>query len=296
LTSGPGNPLELPRPRTARHSIDLPGRTALALGERTVVAGILNVTPDSFSDGGRFSTLDAALAAAEQMLEAGADFLDVGGESTRPGAPPVSVRDETARVIPVIEAVARRFDCILSVDTRRGQVARAALEVGAVIVNDISSLQDPEMAPAVATSGAALILMHMRGTPETMQNDTHYDDLLGEIRSDLETSAKIAEEQGIAGDKIIFDPGIGFGKSRTGNLEILKRLPELLVAEKPFMIGASRKSFIGATLDLPVDERLEGSLGVAAIAAWQGAHILRAHEVAATVRVVRMVDAIRGVN
>ena len=152
------------------------------------------------------------------------------------------------------------------------------------------------MAPTAAAYDAAVVLMHMRGTPETMQNDTSYDNLLEEIRSGLETSKENAENHGIAGDKIIFDPGIGFGKSRTGNLEILKHLPELLASGRPFMIGASRKSFIGATLGLPVEERLEGSLGVAAVAAWQGAHILRAHEVAATVRVVRMVDAIRGVN
>jgi len=276
--------------------VPLPGRSPLLLGDRTCVAGILNVTPDSFSDGGRFHARDNALRQAESMLEEGADFLDVGGESTRPGADPVPEEVEIARVVPVLQAIRERFDCVLSVDTQKAGVARAALDAGAVIVNDVSSLKDPKMAPLAARSGAAVILMHMRGNPETMQNDTGYENLLGEVGGALRSAAKKAESLEIPGDKIILDPGIGFGKSREGNLEILRRLPELLALGRPFMIGASRKSFIGSVLDAPVDRRLEGSLAAAAVAAWQGAHILRVHDVGETVRAVRVVDAVRGAS
>jgi dihydropteroate synthase len=266
------------------------------LGERTAVAGILNLTPDSFSDGGRFERTDAALHQVEAMLAAGADLIDAGGESTRPGAADVPADLETARVVPVIQAIRRRFDCIVSVDTRKAAVARRALAEGASLINDVSALGDPDMARVAAAHGAPMILMHMRGDPATMQHHTAYEDLIAEIRHDLEKATEKATGQGIPDDKIILDPGIGFGKSRRGNLEILHRLPELNAEGKPMMIGASRKSFIGATLDLPVDRRLTGSLAVAAVAVWQGAHILRVHDIAETVRVVRMVDAIRDLD
>ncbi len=230
------------------------------------------------------------------MLAAGADLIDAGGESTRPGAAEVPVDLETERVVPVIREIRRRFDCIVSVDTRKAGVASRALDEGASLINDVSSLSDPAMAGVAGEHGAPLILMHMRGDPATMQDHTAYDDLIGEIRGDLRKATEKAAEQGISDDKIILDPGIGFGKSRRGNLEILRRLPELTAEGRPLMIGASRKSFIGATLDLPVDRRLTGSLAVAAVAAWQGAHILRVHDVCETVRVVRMVDAIRDLD
>jgi dihydropteroate synthase len=268
------------------------GRT-LELGRRTAVAGILNLTPDSFSDGGLFQGADAALRQVDAMLAAGADLIDVGGESTRPGAAEVPPELEAERVVPVILEIRRRFDCIVSVDTRKGEVARLALEAGGSLINDVSALGDPSMAGVAAAAAAPLILMHMRGDPSSMQHNTTYDDLIGEIRADLLKAVEKAALLGISDDKIILDPGIGFGKSREGNLEILRRLPELNVEGRPVMIGASRKAFIGATLDLPVDRRLTGSLAVAAVAAWQGAHILRVHDVAETVRVVRMVDAIR---
>ena len=285
--------MNLTVPARKRYTVALACGRTLDLGGRTVVAGILNLTPDSFSDGGRFQQVDDALHQVESMLEEGADLVDVGGESTRPGADRVPADLETERVVPVIAAIRERFDCIVSVDTRKSDVAQQALDRGASLINDVSALSDPAMAGIAAAHGAPLILMHMRGDPASMQHDTDYDDLIGEIREDLGKAMEKAAESGISDDKIILDPGIGFGKSRRGNLEILNRLPELNDAGRPLMIGASRKSFIGATLDLPVDRRLTGSLAVAAVAAWQGAHILRVHDVAETVRVVRMVDAIR---
>ena len=186
-----------------------------------------------------------------------------------------------------------RLDVPVSVDTVRARVARGALDAGADLVNDISALADPDMAGLIAGRGAAVVLMHMRGTPRTMQSDTRYDDVVAEIAAFLAEVSEKAVAAGIRGDRIVLDPGIGFGKSVEGNLEILRRLPELSRLGRPLLVGASRKSFIGETLDLPVDERLEGSLAVAATAVWQGARIIRAHDVRETVRVVRMVDAVR---
>lgn len=285
-----------PVPARSRFQIPLSCGRSLELGSRTHVAGILNRTPDSFSDGGRFQATDDALNRVETMLAEGADLIDVGGESTRPGAAQVPAALEAERVLPLVQAIRRRFDCIVSVDTRKAEVARQALEEGAALINDVSALSDPAMAEVAAAHGAPLILMHMRGEPATMQEHTDYADLMAEIGADLRKAMEKAAECGITDDKIILDPGIGFGKSRRGNLEILHRLPEMNVLGKPLLIGASRKSFIGATLDLPVDARLTGSLAVAAVAAWQGAHILRVHDVAETVRVVRMVDAIRDLD
>ena len=283
-------------PARNRFTVSLACGRTLELGSRTAVAGILNLTPDSFSDGGRFAGIDAALLQVEAMLEAGADLIDAGGESTRPGADNVPAELEAERVVPILRGIRKRFDCILSVDTRKAVVAHQALSEGASLINDVSALGDPGMAAVAAAHGAALILMHMRGDPATMQRHTTYDDLILEIRADLAKATEKAAAQGISDDKIILDPGIGFGKSRRGNLEILRRLSELNAEGRPLMIGASRKSFIGATLDLPVDRRLTGSLAVAAVAVWQGAHILRVHDVAETVQVVRMVDAIRDLD
>jgi dihydropteroate synthase len=279
-----------PRPEFALRFAD-GGR--LALGRRTAVMGILNLTPDSFYDGGRHAGREAALRAAAAIAEAGADLLDVGGESTRPGAAAVGADEETSRVVPAIEAIRRELSLRLSIDTRKAVVARRALDAGADLVNDVSALGDPAMLPLLVERGAPAVLMHMRGTPETMQADTRYDDLLGTVSGFLRERAAIASEAGLDDDKILVDPGIGFGKSPAGNLAILSRLSALHSVGRPILVGASRKSFFGALFDLPVDDRLEVSLAVAAHAAAAGAHILRVHDVAATVRVVRMIDALR---
>jgi len=259
----------------------------------TVVMGVLNRTPDSFHPGSRLADADDVLRAAERMVGEGADLLDIGGESSRPGATPVSPEEEIRRVAPAIASIRRRLAVPISVDTVRARVARAALDAGADMVNDISALADPGMAALAADRSAPVVLMHMRGTPRTMQADTGYADVVDEIAAFLVDASEKAIAAGIRGDRIVLDPGIGFGKSVEGNLEILRRLPELSRLGRPLLVGASRKSFIGKTLDLPVDERLEGSLAVAAMAAWLGARLIRAHDVRETVRVVRMVDAVR---
>jgi dihydropteroate synthase len=279
------------------------GRTAFGLafadGERldltseTRVMGVLNVTPDSFSEPAAATTPDAALAAAARMVEDGADFVDVGGESTRPGASPVAEDEEIRRVVPVIRAIKRELDVRVSVDTMKANVARYAIEAGADLVNDVSAFGDPAMLSVVRDARVPVIVMHMRGTPRSMQQDTGYVDLLSSVVGFLRKCVDRAVAVGIADDKILVDPGLGFGKSASGNLRILRELPTLRSLGRPLVIGASRKSFIGAALDLPVGERLEGSLAVAAHAVWQGAHVIRAHDVAATKRTTRMIDAIR---
>jgi len=267
---------------------------SMQLGRVSRVMGILNVTPDSFSDGGSFPDPQAAADAALRMAEEGADLIDVGGESTRPGSSAVSAEEEIRRVLPVIEAVRRRVRVRISVDTTKAEVARRALEAGADMVNDVAAFADPGMLPLLRETGAPAVAMHMRGTPRTMQEDTSYADLMGELSGFLRGALRRAEEAGVPGARILVDPGLGFGKSASGSLEILRRLPLLRSVGRPILIGASRKSFIGAVLDLPVGERLEGSLAAAAVALWQGAHVVRVHDVAATLRVARMIDALRG--
>jgi dihydropteroate synthase len=280
------------RPR-AEFTIRYMDGGTLELGRRTAVMGVVNVTPDSFSDGGLHFDPARALAAAARMAEDGADLIDVGGESTRPGAAPVDEAEETRRVVPVIEAIKRELNVRVSVDTMKATVARRAFNAGADMLNDISALSDPEMLPLLRERRAPAVLMHMRGTPATMQSDTGYDDLVGSVVDFLKERLDRAIAGGLAGDKILVDPGVGFGKAAAGNLSILRQLSALEAVGKPILIGASRKSFIGAVLDLPADDRLEGSLAVAAFASAQGAHVVRAHDVAETVRVVRMIDAIR---
>jgi len=277
----------------ARFRVPLRDGSVLDLGIVTRVMGVLNVTPDSFSDGGKFLDAGDAVSQAERMLRDGADLIDVGGESTRPGAAAVDASEEIARVLPVVRRIKRDLGAIVSVDTSKSEVARAVLDEGADWINDVTSLADPEMAGVVAASGAAVVLMHMRGTPRTMQADTRYDDLLGTVTGSLRSADEKARRSGIPDDKILLDPGIGFGKSRSGNLELVRRLPELGTLGRPILVGASRKSFIGAVLDLPADDRLEGSLAATALAAWLGAHVVRVHDVLATVRAVRVVDAVR---
>lgn len=247
---------------------------------RVLIMGILNVTPDSFSDGGRFLSPDAAVERALVMEGEGADIIDIGGESSRPGAEPVSVEEELGRVLPVLERLRGRLRIPISIDTTKAEVAEAALRAGARIVNDISALRfDPAMAPLVAESGAGLVLMHMLGTPKTMQQSPHYDDVVREVRGFLAERAQYAQSQGIPREAIAVDPGIGFGKTVEHNLELLRRLPELVELGFPVLVGPSRKSFIGAVLGLPVGERLEGTLAACAVAVVRGADILRVHDV-----------------
>jgi len=269
----------------------------LELGRRTAVMGVLNVTPDSFSDGGLYLEPSRAVDRALEMVEEGADVIDVGGESTRPGADPVPLEEELRRVVPVIEAIASRVPVPVSVDTYKAKVAKEALEAGASIVNDISGLQfDPRMAEVVARYGAAVVVMHIKGTPKTMQQDPRYDDLIGEITQYLKDGVRRAEEAGVSPDAIVVDPGIGFGKRLEHNLTIFSRLEELSSLGKPVLIGPSRKRFIGEILGVEVGERLFGTLASVAAAVMRGAHIVRVHDVRPVRQVVDVVDAILGVE
>ena len=263
------------------------------LSSRTYVVGILNVTPDSFSDGGKFFRPQDAHKRALRMVEEGADIIDVGGQSTRPGSENISLEEELRRVIPLVRELAKKIQIPISVDTYSSQVALAALDAGAEMINDISGLRfDSKMAGVVARCQAGLVLMHIQGTPKNMQEDPHYDDLLEEIKDYLRESIKLAEQAGIKEDKIIIDPGIGFGKKIEHNLSILKNLRRFEELGKPIMVGTSRKSFIGKLLDLPVEDRLEGSLASVAVSILNGANIVRVHDVGESVRVARLVDAI----
>ena len=262
---------------------------------RPLVMGIVNVTPDSFSDGGQFFDKDKAIEHALQLAEEGADIIDIGGESTRPGADKVSVEEELSRVIPVIEAVADKIKILVSIDTYKSEVAAKALEAGATIINDIYALRfDEKIGNVAAKAGAYLILMHMRGTPSDMQQNTKYDDLIGETSSYLAAAAKKSIGLGVSSSKIIIDPGIGFGKSPEGNFAILKNLHRFLGLGYPLMVGVSRKSFIGKTLNLEMRERLEGSIAAACYSVLNGADIVRTHDVAATRKALTIIEHITG--
>ena len=268
------------------------GKT-LTFGTQTHVMGILNVTPDSFSDGGRYLDVQQAITHAETMVTEGATLIDIGGESSRPGASPVSVDEELARVVPVIRGLADVGDVLISVDTSKAKVAKHALEAGAQIVNDITALcGDPEMATVVAEMEAGVVLMHMKGTPRTMQQAPEYDDVVTEICSWLKEKTQNAEAQGIAAERIIVDPGIGFGKTTKHNLDILKRLSEFRELKKPLLVGTSRKSFIGNVLKAPITARLEGTAATVCWAIAHGADIVRVHDVKANVRAAQMTDAL----
>jgi len=265
------------------------------LEQKVVVMGILNVTPDSFYDGGRYTGEDEALARVEEMIGEGADIIDVGGESVRPGVDPIGLNEELGRVIPVIEKIKRQFSIPICVDTYKAEVARQAIEEGAEMVNDISALRfDPDLRKIVAGYGVPVVLMHIKGTPKNMQDNPRYDSLMEEIISYLDSSIKLAEEAGADGRGIIVDPGIGFGKTTAHNLEILRRLEELASLGKPILVGLSRKSFIGNVLGLPQEERLEGGLAATCMAVWRGARLVRTHDVSPTRRAVDMVQAILG--
>ncbi|MBT2374952.1 dihydropteroate synthase [Pseudomonas fluorescens] len=258
----------------------------------THVMGILNVTPDSFSDGGRFSQLDAALRHAEAMVAAGATLIDVGGESTRPGARAVSPLEELERVAPIVERIHRELDVIISVDTSTPAVMRETARLGAGLINDVRSLQRDGALDAAAATGLPVCLMHMLGEPGTMQNDPHYDDLVGEVTGFLAGRVAQCGAAGIAPERIILDPGFGFAKTLQHNLSLFKHMESLHALGRPLLVGVSRKSMIGQALNRPVGERLPGGLALAALAVVKGARILRVHDVAETVDVVRMIAAV----
>ena len=254
--------------------------------------GILNITPDSFSDGGRFAQRDLALRHAEAMVNAGATLIDVGGESTRPGARTVSSVEELERVAPVVEAINRELDVIISVDTSTPAVIRETARLGAGLINDVRSLQRDGALDAAVATGLPVCLMHMRGEPTDMQNDPRYDDLLGEVSSFLRGRMDACIAAGIAREKIILDPGYGFAKTLEHNLSLFKHTEVLLELGRPLLVGVSRKSMIGKVLDKPVDQRLYGALALAGMAMIKGARILRVHDVPETVDVVRMIEAV----
>ena len=267
------------------------------LSRRTLIMGVLNVTPDSFSDGGRFASSDDAAAAGMAMLADGADIVDVGGESSRPGrAETVTAGEECARVLPVIARIRREApNALISIDTYKGETAQRAIEAGADIVNDIYALRrSPEIAQMAAGHGAGLVLMHMQGDPESMQRTPQYGDVMVDIKAMLRERMDFALAEGVAEECIVVDPGIGFGKTAEHNLRILAGIEYLRLLHRPILVGASRKSFLGGLAGgLPADERLEASLAAACVAALGGAAIVRAHDVRATRRALAVVDAVR---
>lgn len=258
---------------------------------RTHVMGVLNVTPDSFFDGGKFSTVESAVARGVQMVEEGADFIDVGGESSRPGSDPVSPAEEIRRVVPVIERLAKAFATPVSVDTYKSEVAKAALEAGAVIVNDITAMTfDEHMLPLVVQQKASAVLMHMRGTPKTMQLNPEYKDVVREVGEYLRREAERCRIAGV--QQVLIDPGIGFGKNLHHNLQLIHNLKVFRSYGFPLLVGPSRKSFLGTLLDLPVDQRLEGTAAAVAACVLNGANVVRVHDVRAMKRVVTVADAV----
>ncbi|MCM3902868.1 MAG: dihydropteroate synthase [Pyrinomonadaceae bacterium] len=285
------------------HEWRIAGHT-LPIGNRTLVMGVLNVTPDSFSDGAQFLSPDKALAHAEQMIADGADIIDIGGESTRPGAGLISPEDELQRVLPIIAELTKRTSVPISIDTTKAVVARAALDAGAAIVNDISALRfDFYIADEVAKSAAGLVLMHSRGTPATMQRLPPMADVVEEVTISLRSSVAMAERRGVKRESMVIDPGIGFGKTQEQNIELIARLDRIMHAfpDFPILIGTSRKSFIGRLLadengeSAPAADRLHGTMASITAAVLRGAHIVRVHDVKAAVETVRVADAINGI-
>jgi dihydropteroate synthase len=269
----------------------------LAALDRTIVMGILNVTPDSFSDGGRFATLDRALRQAEEMAAAGAEIIDVGGESTRPNAAPVPEAEEIARVVPVIEAIRARLDTVVSIDTQKPSVARAALDAGAAIVNDIAANREsPEMWEIVAEARAGYVAMHMRGTPQTMQRDPCYEDVVAEVKAFFADRLKRLGRAGMVPEQTVLDVGIGFGKTLKHNLQLLGSLRAFTTFQRPQLLGVSRKSMFAQLLGLELDDRTAPGIAVAGWAILNGVQILRVHDVAPTVHGLRTVEAIAAVS
>jgi len=269
-------------------------KRTLTLGKRTLLMGVLNVTPDSFSDGGLFYDKEKAIPHGLRMVEEGADIIDIGGESTRPGSKPLELEEELRRVIPVIKSIAAEVDVPVSIDTYKSTVAQKAIEAGAEMINDISGLNfDPTLAEVASREDVPLVLMHIRGTPETMQKNVHYDSLFSEILHYLKDSIHRAESAGLDPRQIIIDPGIGFGKTGEDNLFIIRNLFEFRILGKPILLGTSRKSFIGKILDTEVGDRLEGTLSSIAAGVLNGANIIRCHDVLQAKRAIAVVDALR---
>ena len=266
----------------------------LPLESNVLIMGVLNLTPDSFSDGGQYLDPDAAIERAHQMIGEGADLIDIGGESTRPGAFPVSEGEEIRRITPVVRALGKQTEIPLSIDTRKAAVAQVALDFGAVIVNDVSALQDDSsMAQLVQKSGAGVVLMHRQGQSQTMQTAPYYDDVVGEVKSFLTERVAMAQSMGIPSDHIIVDPGIGFGKTCDHNLKILANIHEVLQIGQPLLIGLSRKAFIGELTGKTVGERAMGNAAAVATAVWQGAHMFRVHDVALMKEVISVAQGLR---
>lgn len=272
--------------------LSLPRQRQLDLA-KPVVMGIINATPDSFSDGGKYNQLDAALRQAEQMLNDGALILDIGGESTRPGAADVTEQEELSRVIPIITAIRQRFDCVISVDTSKAAVMSAAVQSGADIINDVRALQEPDALDVAVAAKVPVCLMHMQGAPRSMQHAPQYSDVVAEVMQYLQQRAAECEQAGIAKQNIILDPGFGFGKSLAHNYSMLQQLEQFIATGYPVLAGMSRKSMIGQLLNVPVEQRLAGSLACATIAAIKGAQIIRVHDVKETVQAVRVVTAMQ---
>jgi dihydropteroate synthase len=276
--------------------------TVLDCGGRTLdlsrcrVMGILNITPDSFSDGGDFFCPETALARARDMVDAGAAIIDVGGESTRPGATAVSADEEIRRVVPVIEAIHAHLSVPVSIDTSKPAVMYAAVQAGAGMINDVRALREEGALAAVAELGVPVCLMHMQGEPRSMQQAPHYDDVVAEVKSFLLERVEACERAGIQRHQLVLDPGFGFGKDLNHNLQLLQELSALVAIGLPVLVGMSRKSMIGKILDNDVDQRLYGSMALAALAAWQGSVLIRAHDVRATVEAVRVIDAVRSLS
>ena len=263
----------------------------------TLIMGILNMTPDSFSDGGQFKSHDQAIDHAVKMIKEGANIIDIGGESTRPGAKAVQLEEELMRIIPIIEAIRLKSDCLISIDTYKSKVAEAALDAGADMVNDISGLTfDHNMASLVAERNVPVIIMHIKGKPRDMQKNPNYDNLIKEIKVFFELQIAIAKRAGIDSGNIILDPGIGFGKRLEDNFEIIRELGQISTMGYPVLLGPSRKSFIGLTLDLPIEERMEGTLASITAGVINGARIVRVHDIRATRRTLTITEKIMGIN
>lgn len=260
------------------------------------VMGIVNITPDSFSDGGRFFSVDKALEQARKLVGDGATIIDIGGESTRPGSAPVELDEEIRRVIPAIEAIHSELDVVISIDTMKAEVMRAAVKAGASLINDVNALRSEGALQAACELQVPVCLMHMQGTPQTMQQQPHYDDVVREVKDFLLQRVAECEAAGLSRQKIILDPGFGFGKNARHNLRLMKHLSVLTETGLPVLIGVSRKSIIGAMLDVSVDERLAGSLALASLAVWQGAKIIRSHDVRETVQAIKLCEHVMQVN
>jgi dihydropteroate synthase len=271
---------------TSAFSLSTKGRQVRI--DRPLVMGVVNVTPDSFSDGGRFLDPEAAIAQARRLVEEGADILDIGGESSRPGSEALPPKEELERIVPVLEGVVNEVKVPISVDTTKPEVAGKVLDMGVHIINDITGLGDPDLAGIVAEHGAGIVIMHMQGTPRTMQEDPRYDDVVADIMRFLRERIKLAEEKGIARASIIVDPGIGFGKTAEHNLEIISRLKEFKSIGLPVLVGASRKNFIGKVLDREVEDRLSGGLAMLSMSIQNGATVIRTHDVKESVDAARM--------